>query len=77
MTTVDTATSTDAQYQAMVMDLFDKDPERVESTYRTLYDGLSTWEAPTARERVEGALQLDVSDGDGSLAFQEDFDAIR
>lgn len=74
---MNTTTSTDAQYQAMVMDLFHKDPERVESTYRVLYDGLSTWEAPTARERVEGALQLDISDGDGSLAFQEAFDAIR
>lgn len=64
-----------AAYEALVRSLFERTPERVMSTYEVLYGGTCSWEAPDVRDRFEGCLEMDGRDGDGSWAFQREFDA--
>lgn len=65
-----------AAYEALVHSLFESNPERVMSAYGDLYDGTHSWEAPTVQERFETCLEMDGRDGDGSWAFQREFDAF-
>lgn len=64
-----------AAYDALVRSLFERNPERVMSTYEVLYDGTCSWGATDVRDRFEGCLEMGGRDGDGSWAFQREFDA--
>ena len=65
-----------AAYEALVRSLFENNPERVMSAYEALYDGTHSWGSPTVQERFEACLEMDGRDGDGSWAFQHEFDAF-
>lgn len=64
-----------AAYREFVRALFREEPARVEGTYAHLYADSFTWQAQTVQERVEGSIDLDSDDEDGSWAFQSEFDA--
>lgn len=61
-------------YRSFVLDLHKSDPDMVESTYSELYGDSRAWEAATAQEQVQGALDMDALDGPQDWAFLNEFD---
>lgn len=65
-----------AAYEALVRSLFESNQEQALAIYKNLYDGTESWQTPGLEDRFEACLEMDGRDGDGSWAFQEEFDAF-